>query len=182
MGNGPRTGGDDGRALPVLRGLRIDLVQQRIPVRHISIPLWQRALRVRRFVSCQCRNTADEPRSFSALTLEGGMAPELAYVTTKFAALAPFAKVADLLADLLPVGGAVNAGTVRNRTRRIGERIARLRPEGAADPDVDAVTPAVVIGLDGGYLLSRHRRPERNFEVIAGKVLNLDGSQHLHKF
>jgi hypothetical protein len=88
-------------------------------------------------VSCQCRNTADEPRSFSALALEGGMAPELAYVTTKFAALAPFAKVADLLADLLPVGGAVNAGTVRNRTRRIGERIARLRPEGAADPDVD---------------------------------------------
>ncbi|MGP8101070.1 MAG: hypothetical protein ACLQHL_10000 [Candidatus Cybelea sp.] len=116
------------------------------------------------------------------MTLEGGMAPELAYVTTKFAALAPFAKVADLLADLLPVGGAVNAGTVRNRTRRIGERIARLRPEGAADPDVDAVTPAVVIGLDGGYLRSRHRRPERNFEVIAGKVLNLDGSQHLYKF
>jgi len=59
----------------------------------------------------------DEPRSFSALTLEGGTAPELAYVTAKFAALAPFAKVANLLAELLPVGGAVNAGTVRNRTR-----------------------------------------------------------------
>jgi hypothetical protein len=35
------------------------------------------------------------------------------------------------------------------------------------------VTPAVVIGLDGGYLHSRHRRPERNFEVIAGKVLKI---------
>jgi hypothetical protein len=77
---------------------------------------------------------------------------------------------------------AVNAGTVRNRTRRIGERIARLRPAGAADPEIDAVTPAVVIGLDGGYLRSRHRRPERNFEVIAGKVLNLDGSQHRFAF
>ncbi len=110
------------------------------------------------------------------------MAPELAYVTAKFAALAPFAKVADLLAELLPVGGAINAGTVRNRTRRVGERIARLRPGGAADPDIDAVTPAVVIGLDGGYLRSRHRRPERNFEVIAGKVLNLDGSQHRFAF
>ena len=139
-------------------------------------------LQVRRFVSCQCREIAAEPRSFSVLTLEGGMAPELAYVTAKFAALAPFAKVADLLAELLPVGGAVNAGTVRNRTRRVGERIARLRPEGAADPDIDAVTPAVVIGLDGGYLRSRHRRPERNFEVIAGKVLNLDGSQHRFAF
>ena len=40
------------------------------------------------------------------------------------------------------------------------------------------MTPAVVIVLDGGYLRSRHRRPERNSEVIAGKVLNLDGSQH----
>ena len=136
-------------------------------------------LRVRRFSNCQCRRGADEPRSFSALTLEGGLAPELAYVTAKFAALAPFAKVADLLAELLPVGGAVNAGTVRNRTRRVGERIARLRPEGAAD---HAVTPAVVIGLDGGYLRSRHRRPERNFEVIAGKALSLDGSQHRFAF
>ena len=140
-------------------------------------------LRVRRFANCQCcREVADEPRSFSALTLERGIAPELAYVTAKFAALAPFAKVADLLAELLPVGGAVNSGTVRNRTLRVGKHIARLRPEGVADPDIDAVTPAVVVGLDGGYLRSRHRRPERNFEVIAGKVLNADGSQHRFAF
>ena len=39
-----------------------------------------------------------------------------------------------------------------------------------------------MIGLDGGYLRSRHRRPERNFEVIAGKVLNLDGSQYRFAF
>ena len=32
------------------------------------------------------------------------------------------------------------------------------------------------------YLRSRHRRPERNFEVVAGKVLNLDGSQHRFAF
>jgi hypothetical protein len=61
------------------------------------------------------------------------MAPELADITAKFAALAPFAKVADLLSELLPVGGAVNAGTVRNRNRRVGERIARLSPAGAPD-------------------------------------------------
>jgi len=140
-------------------------------------------LRVRRFQSCPCRDAlSNEPRSFSALALEGGIAPELAYVTAKFAALAPFGKVAAFLAELLPVGGAVNAGTVRNRTRRVGERIARLSPAGAPDPVIDAVTPAVVIGLDGGYLRSRHRRPERNFEVIAGKVLHLDGSQHRFAF
>ena len=139
-------------------------------------------LRVQRFVGCRCHHLHGERGTFSALTLDGGLAPELAYVTARFAALAPFAKVAELLAELLPVGGAVNAGTVGNRTRRVGERMARLRPAGAPDPDIDAVTPAVVIGLDGGYLRSRHRRPERNFQVVAGKVLNRDGSQHRFAF
>ena len=53
------------------------------------------------------------------------MAPELAYVTARYAALAPFGKVADLLSELLPISGAQNAGMVhRNRTMRAGE--ARL--------------------------------------------------------
>jgi hypothetical protein len=34
----------------------------------------------------------------------------------------------------------------------------------------------VVVGLDGGYVRSRHRRPEYNFEVVAGKVLDQEGS------
>lgn len=38
----------------------------------------------------------------------GGVAPVLDYVTAKFAALAPFARVADLLSELLPVSGAGN--------------------------------------------------------------------------
>ena len=46
----------------------------------------------------------------------------------------------------------------------------------------DAVAPAVIIGLDGGYVRSRHRRPERNFEVIAGKVIDADGTQHRFAF
>ena len=85
-------------------------------------------LRVRRFVGCRGHHFHGERGTFSALTLDGGLAPELAYVTARFAALAPFAKMAELLAELLPVGGAVNAGTVRNRTHRVGERMARLRP------------------------------------------------------
>jgi len=32
-----------------------------------------------------------------------------------------------------------------------------------------------VVGLDGGYVRSRHPRPERNFEVVAGKVLDKNG-------
>ena len=112
----------------------------------------------------------------------GGIAPELAYLTAKFAALAPFARVADLLSELLPTSGAANAGTVRNQTMRVGETIAKLRVPDAPGLEPDAVTPAVIVGLDGGYVRSRHRRPERNFEVIAGKVIDASGTQHRFAF
>jgi hypothetical protein len=165
-----------------LWALRVEFAEQGISEHDLSIAVRQRAAQSSAIRRLPMEDRQEGPKSFSALALEGGVAPELAYVTAKFAALAPFARAAALLAELLPVGGAVNAGTVRNRTRRVGERMARLRPAGTPDPDIDAVTPAVVIGLDGGYLRSRHRRPERNFEVVAGKVLNLDGSQHRFAF
>ena len=60
------------------------------------------------------------------------MAPELAYVTARYAALAPFGKVADLLSELLPVSGAPNAGTVRNRTMRVGEAVVLPSRHGGA--------------------------------------------------
>lgn len=112
----------------------------------------------------------------------GGVAPELAYITAKFAALVPFARVGDLFAELLPVGGAPNAGTVRNRTMRLGATIATLTAADAPPLEPDAVTSAVIVGLDGGYVRSRHRRPERNFEVIAGKVTDARGAQHRFAF
>ena len=65
----------------------------------------------------------------------GTVAPELAYVTARYAALAPFGKVAALLSELLPISGAQNAGTVRNRTLRVGEagRAAAPHRDGEAD-------------------------------------------------
>src|SRR4051812_39735572 len=54
-------------------------------------------VRVRRLLVCPCHGPG-EPKSFAALDLgAGAVAPELAYVTAKFAALAPFGKVAALL-------------------------------------------------------------------------------------
>ena len=75
-------------------------------------------VRVRRLLACPCHGPG-EPKSFAALGLGGGVAPELAYVTARYAALAPFGRVAALLSELLPVGGTRNPGTVRNRTRRV---------------------------------------------------------------
>jgi hypothetical protein len=142
-------------------------------------------VRVRRLLTCRCQCQGGA-KSFAALDLgNDAIAPELAYVTARYAALAPFGKVAVLLSDLLPMSGAQNAGTVRSRTLRVGETVVQQHNTETAKPT--AVSPAtpvvpVVVGLDGGYVRSRHRQEERHFEVIAGKVIDADGSQHRFAF
>jgi hypothetical protein len=137
-------------------------------------------IQVRRLLACPCYGPG-EPKSFAALDLGGGtVAPELAYVTARYAALAPFGQVAALLAELLPIGGVANAGTVRNRTRRVGEEVVPP-PLAATRPAVRAAG-AVVVGLDGGYVRSRHPEEGRHFEVVAGKVIDAEGVQHRFAF
>ncbi|MDQ2802851.1 MAG: ISKra4 family transposase [Pseudomonadota bacterium] len=110
------------------------------------------------------------------------LAPELAYVTARYAALAPFGKVAALLSELLPVSGTQHASTVRNRTLQVGKEIVQARAaETANRPAVSASGP-VVVGLDGGYVRNRRRAEGRRFEVIAGKVIHADGAQHRFAF
>ena len=54
-------------------------------------------IRVRRLITCPCQN-GTEAKSIAAFTFEAAtVAPELAYVTARYAALAPFGKVAELL-------------------------------------------------------------------------------------
>ncbi len=140
-------------------------------------------VRVRRLLVCPCRGPG-EPKSFAALDLgQDAVAPELAYVTARYAALAPFGKVAALLSELLPVDGAPNAGTVRNRTLRVGEAVVQPRSTRTATrPAVAQAAGPVVVGLDGGYVRSRHREAERHFEVVAGKVITADGAHHRFAF
>jgi hypothetical protein len=139
-------------------------------------------VRVRRLLVCPCHGPG-EPKSFAVLDLGGdAVAPELAYVTARYAALAPFGKVAALLSELLPIGGAANAGTVRNRTRRVGaEVVQRPSAEAATQPEAGASGP-VVVGLDGGYVRSWHPEEGRHFELVAGKVIDADGVQHRFAF
>src|SRR6476620_1434178 len=113
-------------------------------------------VRVRRLLVCPCQGPG-EAKSFAALDLgKDAVAPELAYVTAKFAALVPFGKVATLLSELLPMGGAQNAGTVRNRTLRVGEKVVQQHSTGTEKrPSAQAAGP-VMVGLDGGYVRSRH--------------------------
>jgi uncharacterized C2H2 Zn-finger protein len=70
-------------------------------------------MRVRRLRACSC--SGSQAHSFSTLfTNKQPITPELRYLTSKMAALLPFGKVADFLAELLPLQ--TTAGTVRNRT------------------------------------------------------------------
>src|SRR3954449_2332036 len=79
-------------------------------------------VRVRRLLVCPCQGQSEVKR-FGVLDIgHDAVAPELAYVTSRYAALAPFGKVPVLLSDLLPIHGAQNASTVRNRTLRVGEK------------------------------------------------------------
>jgi hypothetical protein len=139
-------------------------------------------VRVRRLLVCPCQEAA-EVMSFGVLDLgRDAVAPELAYVTARYAALAPFGKVAVLLSELLPINGAQNAGTVRNRTLRVGEKVGRQHATETAQRTTTTPGGAVVVGLDGGYVRSRHRQEERHFEVIAGKVIDAAGTQHRFAF
>src|SRR3954462_3040202 len=138
-------------------------------------------VRVRLLLVYSCHGPG-EPKSFAAFDLGPGPAPELAYVTAKFAALAPFGKVAALLPEPLPISGAQNAGTVRNRTLRVGQEVVPERPIDTARPPTAPADGPVVVGLDGGYVRSRHRQEERHFEVVAGKVIDARGAQHRFAF
>jgi len=140
-------------------------------------------VRVRRLLVCPCCQGLGDAKSFAVLDLEAAtVAPELAYVTARYAALAPFGQVAALLSELLPISGARNAGTVRNRTLRVGEAV--VQPHATKTAELTAAQPAdpVVVGLDGGYVRSRHRQDERHFEVIAGKVIDARGTQSRFAF
>jgi hypothetical protein len=143
------------------------------PVRFQSL-FGEVPLRVRRLLVCPCQGDG-EAKSSAVLDFGGtAVAPELAYVTVRYAALAPFGKVAALLSELLPISGPQHASTVRNRTRRVGETIGQQQHSTATAKPVGPV----VIGLDGGYVRSRHGGEGRHFEVIAGKVVGAEGAQH----
>jgi hypothetical protein len=129
-------------------------------------------VRVRRLLSCLCQGS-EGVKSFAVLDLAAAtVAPELAYVTARYAALVPFGKAATLLSELLPISGAANAGTVRKG--RPGRRAVAFHPDGAADRATAG--RSVVVGLDGGYVRCRHRQEERHFEVIAANVFHADGN------
>ena len=97
------------------------------------------------------------------------------YVETKWASLIPFAKVADLLQEVLPAEA--NHETTRRHVQATAQRMEeelgeerqmllfdgeQMGPEEQAPPD-----GPITVGIDGGYVRAAHK--EGFFEVIAGR-------------
>ena len=95
-------------------------------------------VQVRRLFVCPCQDGKGEAKSFAVLDLgKDAVAPELAYVTARYAALAPFGRVAALLSELLPLSGTQHASTVRNRTLRVGADVVQAHAAEVAGRPAD---------------------------------------------
>ena len=108
--------------------------------------------------------------------MTGRSSPELQYLETKWASLIPYAKVVDLLTDVLSVSRTLNPHTVCNHLQAAATKLEQALGEeqeclfsGSEDEWAAQPTPdgPMTVSLDGGYV--RARRKAGFFEVIADK-------------
>ena len=134
----------------------------------IANPRWER---------CACQEGG--PETFRPATgwLRGRTSPELLYLETKWASLLPFAKVAELLREVLPVDEATNHETIRRHLHATAQRMEQalgeerpfVRPEPEQEENGQGQPPdgPITVGIDGGYVRAAHK--QGFFEVIAGR-------------
>jgi hypothetical protein len=146
-----------------------------------------------RLYHCPCQEHAG--RSFSPLAelLQERSAPELLYVESRFAALMSYGLTADVLQELLPLGGTIQATTIRNHAQQVGERmeeelgeekvffIAGCERDWGREPQPDL---PLTVELDGGFVHSCEARSRTDgwFEVIAGKSTPAAGAAKCFAF
>jgi len=129
-----------------------------------------------RWHRCACQSTG--PKTFRPTTtwLTGQTSPELQNLETRWGSLIPYAKVAALLKDVLPVAETLSAEAVRGTLQATAERLehdlgeesasllAGSEDEWAQQPPPDG---PMTVGLDGGFVRATGKAGW--FEVIAGK-------------
>jgi hypothetical protein len=138
------------------------------------------ALSSPRFQHCPCQPKAAKTFSPLNLLLTERMAPELLYLETRWASLVSYGMTAELLKDVLPIGGTADASTVRRHLHKVAARHeADLSGEQPGELDEGPVNgqplpqAAVIVGIDGGYIRNWHDK-KHNFEVVVGKCMAAD--------
>jgi len=150
-------------------------------------------LRSSRLYHCACQPHAT--RTFSPLVqlLSERTALELLYLESKFASLMSYGLTVKLLKEVLPIGQAINATTVRNHVHGVAQRIdGELGEEqvffiDGCERDWEQLPRPdlpLTVGLDGGYVHScaQRSRKEGWFEVIAGKSVTAEGTSKRFAF
>jgi hypothetical protein len=140
-----------------------------------------------RWWHCSCQPQANTTFSPLAWILPQRTTPELSYLQARFAGLVSYGLSADLLGEVLPLGRALHASTVRRQVQATAQRLEdELGDEQSSFIDTcprdreELPRPQLplVVGLDGGYVHSAAQRSRRDgwFEVIAGKVMPTEGT------
>jgi hypothetical protein len=80
----------------------------------VANPRWHR---------CPCQEHGPKTFRPAASWLVGQTSPELLYVETKWASVIPFAKVADVLREVLPVDAGTNHETIRRHLQATAHRM-----------------------------------------------------------
>ena len=131
-----------------------------------------------RWHRCSCQSIGPSTFRPTIRWLSGQTSPELLYLETKWASLIPYAKVVELLKDVLPVTNTLNQETVRNHLHATADRIEQGLGEepvclfDGSDQDWEEQPlpdGPITVGIDGGFVRAAHK--EGWFEVIAGKSL-----------
>ena len=133
-------------------------------------------------------STPGSARTFSPARRRpaGADHPGVVLPAARFAGLVSYGLSADLLNEILPLGRALYATTVRRQVQATAQRLENElgdeRPSFMTGCPADwAELPRpdlpLVVGLDGGYVHSCTQRTRRDgwFEVIAGKTMPADG-------
>ena len=132
----------------------------------VANPRWNR---------CSCQQSGPKTFRPAAAWLRGTTSPELLYLETKWASLIPFAKVADLLREVLPADA--DDETIRRHVQATAERMEEelgeerqlnlFEREQVEQEDLAPPDGPITVGIDGGYVRAAHK--EGFFEVIAGR-------------
>jgi hypothetical protein len=147
-----------------------------------------------RFFSClSCQDQGK--KSFSPLSdlLTTHTHPELLYLQARWPALLPFGQSLRLLADVLPIEGAISLTNMKLKTVQVGQRIEAdlaKQAELVAPPETaqaatsgDEQTPtSLSVGVDAGYIRSNAVKGDgsRKFGVIAVKTVEPKSRSHAY--
>lgn len=119
----------------------------------------------------RCAGQTNGPKTFRPTHewLKERTSPEVLYLETKWASLTPFARVASLLKEVLPVGDSVNHQTIRKHLQATAERMElelgderQLNLfEGSEEEWEQQPLPdgPMTVGIDGWW--SNRRSPDR---------------------